>query len=235
MEDDHLVDIAEELKWAEASRDFKKNSNVSQCNYQLVAWITPQYDLATYLRAIGSCLASTISTQGDSTLSRFALIESPLDESSLDNCLSFAEIEGPLMVSYVTISKAVMVDETDNEIKYIKTNPLTIEQTSTIRVKQEDGDSESWDINLLDSSGDEIGANQLVHMEQEKEGEAKQELLGISEDQDGSILGIMQFTNYAPPSPSSGQTVDQEEQDLDNQIPEELQLVDADFNNIALT
>jgi hypothetical protein len=35
------------LKRPEASRGFKKNSNVPQCNYQPVAWITLQYDLAT--------------------------------------------------------------------------------------------------------------------------------------------------------------------------------------------
>jgi hypothetical protein len=37
MEDAHPVDIAEELKRPEASRGFKKNSNVPQCNYQPVA------------------------------------------------------------------------------------------------------------------------------------------------------------------------------------------------------
>jgi len=136
MEDDHPVDIAEKLKSPRVMSDFTKNPNAPQCYDQLVAWITWQYDLATYLRAVDSCLASTTSTQGDSPLSRFALIASPLDESSWEDCLTFAEIEGRLMVTFVTINKTVMVDDTDNEIEYIKTNPLNLERTSTIRVKQ---------------------------------------------------------------------------------------------------
>jgi hypothetical protein len=31
------------------------------------------------------------------------------------------------MVTFVTINKTVMVDDTDNEIEYIKTNPLNLE------------------------------------------------------------------------------------------------------------
>ena len=127
MEDDHPVDIAEKLKWPQVLRDFTKNPNAPQCYDQLVAWITRQYDLATYLWAIDSCLASTMSTQGDSPLSRFALIDRPLDKSSWDDCLTFAEIEGCLMVTFVTINKTVMVDDTNNEIESIKTNPLNLE------------------------------------------------------------------------------------------------------------
>jgi len=80
MQDDHPVDIAEKLKRPRILRDFTKNPNAPQCNDQLVGSMTQQYDLATYLRAVDSCVASTTSTQGDSPLSRFALIESPLDE-----------------------------------------------------------------------------------------------------------------------------------------------------------
>jgi hypothetical protein len=47
------------------------------------------------------------------------------------------------MVTFVTINKTVMVDDTDNEIEYIKTNPLNLERTSTIRVKHEDEDSKT--------------------------------------------------------------------------------------------
>jgi hypothetical protein len=154
MENDHPVDIAEKLKRPRVRRDFTKNPNAPQCYDQLVAWITRQYELATYLRAVDSCLASTTSVQGDSPLSRFALIDSPLDESSWDDCLTFAEIEGRLMVTFITINQTVMVDDTDNEIEYIKTNPLNLERTSTIRVKQEEEDSEHLVIDLLDNSED---------------------------------------------------------------------------------
>jgi hypothetical protein len=78
--DDHPVDIVEKLKRPRVLRDFTKNPNAPQCNDQLVAWMTRQYDLATYLWAVDSGLASTMSTQGDSPLSRFALIDISLDE-----------------------------------------------------------------------------------------------------------------------------------------------------------
>jgi len=141
MEDDHPVDTPEKLKKPQVLRGFTKNPNAPQCYDQLVAWITRQLDQATYLRAVDSCLASTTSTQGDGPLSRCALIDSPLNESSWDDCLIFAGIEGHLMVTFVTINKTVMVDDSDNEIEYMKTNPLDLERTSTIRMKQEDEDS----------------------------------------------------------------------------------------------
>jgi len=40
------------------------------------------YYLATYLRTVDSCFANTMSTKGDSPLSRFEKIEKTLDESS---------------------------------------------------------------------------------------------------------------------------------------------------------
>ena len=142
MEDDHLVDIAEKLTRPRVLRDFTIHPNVPQCYDRLVAWITRQYDPATYSLAVDSCLSSTTSTQGDSPLPRFALIDSPLDEWSWDNCLTFGEIEGCLMVTFLTINKMVMVEDTDNEIEYIMTNPINLERTSTSRVKQEDDASE---------------------------------------------------------------------------------------------
>jgi len=235
MEDDHVVDIAEKLKRPRVLRDFTKNPNAPQCYDQLVAWISQQYDLATYLRAVDSCLASTTSTQGDSSLSRFALIDSRLDKSSWDDWLTFAEIEGRLMVTFVTINKTVMVDDTDNEIEYIKTNPLHLEQTSTIRVKQEDEDSETSVIDLLDSSQDETSGDQLDDMEEEEDGEWKEEQPGMPEDQDDSDPRIMLITNNALPSDSSGRTAEKEDQDFDIHNAEELDQVDADINNIALT
>jgi len=152
MEDDHPVDIVEKLKRPRVLRDFTKNPNAHQCYNQLVGWITRQYELATFLRAVDSCLASTTSTRGDSPLSIFAQIESPLDEWSWEDSLTIAKIEGRLMVTFITINKTVMVDDSDNEIEYIKTNPIDLEITSTIRVNHEEEDNEPLVIDVLDSS-----------------------------------------------------------------------------------
>jgi hypothetical protein len=62
-----------------------------------------------------------------------------------------------------------MVDDTDNEIEYIKTNPLNLERTSTIRVKQYDKDSETSVIDLRDSSEDEPSGNELDDEKEEEE------------------------------------------------------------------
>jgi len=72
-------------------------------------------------------------------------------------------------------------------------------------------------------------------MEEEEEGEGKEELPGMPEDQDDSDPGIVPIANNAPPSHSSGRTADQEDQDFNNHNAEEFDQVDADFNNIALT
>jgi len=164
MDDDNPVDIVEEFMRPWLLRDFTKNTTAPQGYDQLVAWITWQYDLATNLWAVDSSLASTMSTQGDSPLSRCALIDSPLDESSWDDCRSFAKIEGCLIVTFVTINNTVMLDDTDNEMEYIKNNSLNLEWTSSIRVRQEDEDSEPRVIDLLDSSGDEMSADELNDM-----------------------------------------------------------------------
>jgi len=57
----------------------------------------------------------------------------------------------------------------------------------------------------------------------------------MPEDQDDSDPGIMPITNNALSSHSSSQTAEQEDQDFEIQNAEELDQVDADFNNIALT
>ena len=131
--------------------------------------ITERYDLATHLRAVDSCLASTASTQGNSPLSRFELINSPLDELSWDDYLTIAEIEGRLMVKFGAINKMVIMDESNNEIEFIKTNPLNLERVSTISVKEEDEDCKPSVLDLLDSSGDEISANALDVLMGEKQ------------------------------------------------------------------
>jgi len=142
------------------------------------------------------------------------------------------------MVTFVTINKMVMVDDTDNEIEYIKTNPLNLEQTSTIRVKQEEEDSEPLVIDLLDSSVDEISGDELDDTEEEQEEEEQQEgteeLPGMSED--NSELGIMPITNNAPQRNPPSRTVELEDQDFEIQNAEQFdQVVDGDLNNIALT
>jgi len=182
---------------------------------------------------IDSCLASTTSTQGDSSLSRFALINSALDESSWDDCLTLADIEGILMVIFTAINETVIVDDTDNEIKYINTNPLSLECTSTIRVKQEDEDSEPSVIDILDSSEHEISGDQLDVMEEAEKGEEKEVLVGIPEDQNDSDKEIMTIMNYILPSHFSSRTVELEDQVFDFQNGEEIDQVDFDFNDIA--
>jgi len=125
MEGDYLVDITEELKRPSLQRDFKKNANGLQCNDQLVAWIIGQYDLEIHLQAVDFCLVSTMSTQGNSLVFRIALNNCPLYKLKWDNCLNFAEIEGSLMVTRVTINMTIMVGDTENEVTYIKNTPST--------------------------------------------------------------------------------------------------------------
>jgi len=109
----------------------------------------------------------------------------------------------------------VMVDNTNNEIDYIQPNPFNHEQTLRMRVKQEDEDSEPLVIDLLDSSGDEISADELEEMGEKEGGEGKQELLGMPEDKDDSPLGIMGITNNVPPRNSASHTVKQKVQDVE--------------------
>jgi len=62
-----------------------------------------------------------------------------------------------------------------------------------------------------------------------------EELPGMPEDQDDSDLGNMPMTKNALLSHSSGRTVEPEDQDFDIQYAEELDQVDTEFNDIALT
>jgi hypothetical protein len=139
-----------------------------------------------------------MSTQGDSTLPTFSLIDSPLDESSWNDCLTCDDNEGRLMVTFINIIKVVMVDDTDNKIKYIKTNPVNQEGTSMIRVKQDDQDHQPLLIDLLDSSKDKISGNELDDMEGEEEGEGKEELPGMPEHKGDRDMGMMPVSNFPP-------------------------------------
>jgi len=116
MEYGHSVDIAEQLTRPRILRVFTMNAAVPLCHCELVAWNSQQYDLSTYLRGVNSCLASTMSTQGDNSLSRFALIDSPLDKWYCMDFLTFTEIEGGLMVRFFTINMMVIVDDIEQEI-----------------------------------------------------------------------------------------------------------------------
>jgi hypothetical protein len=74
-------------------------------------------------------------------------------------------------------------------------------------------------------------------MEEEEDGEGKEDLPGMPEDKDkdNSDLRIMAITNNALPSHSSCRTAEHEDQDCDIQNADQLDQVDVDFNNIALT
>jgi len=104
-----------------------------------------------------------MSTQGDSPLSSYAQIDSPWDESNCNNYLTFAKIDGCLMVTFAVINQMVIVEDTDNAIGYIKTNPLNLERTSTIRVKQEDQDSESIHMELLHQQNAKLVSENWPH------------------------------------------------------------------------
>jgi len=98
---------------------------------------------------------------------------------------------------FVTINKPAMVDHTDNEIEYIMTNPLNLEQISTNRAKQEEEDSEPLVIDLRDISENDISRNWLHDIEEEEEEgadeEGMEELPGMLEDD--SEPWIMPSTN----------------------------------------
>jgi hypothetical protein len=102
-------------------------------------------------------------------------------------------------------------------------------------VKQEDEDSQHSVIDLLDSSKHIISGNELDDMEEKEEGQGNEELLGMPEDQNNSDPGIMPIAKNVLPSHSHGWTVEQEDLDFNIQNGDELDHVDADFNNIGLT
>jgi len=142
------------------------------------------------------------------------------------------------MVTFITINNTVMVDDTPNVIEYITTNPLNLEWTMTITVKQGEEDSEPSFTASLDSSktkisGDELDYTPEEEAQEEEMKEAKEELLGMSEED--LELGIMLITNNAPLRNSPSPTVELEDEDFETQNAEELNHVDVEFNNIALT
>jgi hypothetical protein len=140
------------------------------------------------------------------------------------------------MVTFVTINMMVMVDDTGNGIEDIKTNPLNLDRTSTIRVTQEGEDIKPLVIDLLDSSEEQISGDELDDTEkteeQEEEEEEKEELPGMSEDD--SEQGYMPISTNAPRKNPPCHTVELEDQQFVIQNTEELDPVDGDFNNIAL-
>jgi len=238
MADDHPGDIVDKLKRSGVLRQFTKNRISPQCYDQVVAWITRQYELAAYLRAVEFCLASTKSIQGDNPLSRFVLIDSQLDESSRGDCLTVTTIVCPLGVTLFTINTTVIGDEIDNELEYIKTKPLTLKPTSTIRVQQELNNGEPTGCDVQDSSEEESGGDELKDTEEEEEEEdeeeeGKEELLGMLEDYLGP--GILLIASTVRPRNPTIHTVKLEDNDFRIHNAKESGEVDADFNNIALT
>jgi hypothetical protein len=71
-------------------------------------------------------------------------------------------------------------------------------------------------------------------MDEEEEREGNGELPGMPEDQDNSNLGIMPLTHNALTSHYPSQTVENQDQDINIQNAKQLDLVDPDFNNIAI-
>jgi hypothetical protein len=104
-------------------------------------------------------------------------------------------------------------------------------------VTQEEEDIKPLVIDLLDSSEEEISGDELDDTEeteeQEEEEEEKEVLPGMSEDD--SEQGFMPITTNAPRKNPPSHTVELEDQHFLIQNPEELDPVDGDFNNIALT
>jgi len=157
-----------------------------------------------------------------------------------DDCLSVAQITGHLIVPFVTINNTVIVDDPLNDIEYIKTNRITLGWTLAIGVKQEVGDSEPLCFELLDSSENNIRADELDDMEEDEEkeeGEEEEEKAGKVELpvmlEDNSKLGIMPITSNEWMRNSPSHTGKLERQDFEIQYTEELDLVDTTCNNIA--
>jgi len=127
-----------------------------------------------------------------------------------------------------------MVDDTDNEMEYIKTNPFNLEWTLTIRVTQEDEHHGALVNDLVQSFRGAISPNELTNWKKEEDGNGKKELLGMLEIQDDSKLGIMSITNKPPPSHSPGWTLKQADRDFNTHNEEELDQAHADIHSIAL-
>ena len=126
----------------------------------------------------------------------------------------------------------VMTDNTDHEVEYMQTYPLSLKPISTIWVKQEEEHCKPVDSNLLDSSENEISGNEADNNEKEEMKEGKQNLPGMPEDD--YELALMPSRNNAPARHYPNCTVEQEDQDFEIQYVEELYQVDSGFNTVAL-
>jgi len=127
-----------------------------------------------------------------------------------------------------------MADDTNNEINYIISNPLNLEQTLTIMAKQEEENNKPSHSALLDCSETRFSGGELGAMEEnyEKE-EGKEELQELPENH--SEPGVMPMTNNTPRRITPSPSVKLEDQDCCFQIAEEWDQVDANFNNIAVS
>jgi len=91
-----------------------------------------------------------------------------------------------------------MVDDTDNEIQYIKTNPFNLKWTLTSRVKQEEENSKPLHVDRLDGSEHTICGHGFdhVYVREKEEAAGQEELPGMLEDL--SKPGILCITNNSP-------------------------------------
>jgi hypothetical protein len=98
------------------------------------------------------------------------------------------------MVIFFSINKTAMVDKRTSEIEYFNTNLPNMEWTSTIGLKQVYEGSEHLVMDSRHGSTDEISINAVDDLEVVVQGEGKDELLRMPEDQDNSELWIVPTT-----------------------------------------
>jgi hypothetical protein len=152
-------------------------------------------------------------------------MNSPLDKSYWDDCQTLGKIEGHLMATFITIHRMVIEDDSKNEIEYIKTNLLDLERTPTITVKQEEQDSEHLLIDLLDSSGNKISADELDDLEKEgrrKKGKGRKSYWGCRRTRTILNLESCRLLTMHPPRNSPSWTIKQKDQHFEIQNSEEL-------------
>jgi len=128
-------------------------------------------------------------------------MDSPLDEPSWENCLTFTESVKNQIVIFIYNIMTDMVNNTHNEIEYIRIIPLHMVWKLGIMVKQDDEDCQLLLMDILDSSRNEISVDEFVNMQltnQQMQGRKQmKEQVGLLEDQCSSDPGILLITNNA--------------------------------------
>jgi len=164
-------------------------------------------------------------------------MDNAVDESSWNYSSNNGEIEDCLMVTFSMINKIVIVDNTDIEIEYNKIIHLHLASTSTIRLTEDDEDREPLLNNdLLDSSTLEIGGDECDHLQTvEKEEDGMKEPPGMAEGHYDSKPWIMLTINNQPPRNSPSCYVVQEDQVFKIWYLDEIDQVDTECANVAVT